>query len=309
LAGGYSQECWRYTARFLSHLELGHALEPPTTEELTIRRYRYLATFFTTEELTGSDASNPFGITEADLALPGWAGQQETRFLGFYTRHGLELALERFGFLDRLRDLGYPHPTLELMLEGAAGDTARIFGEPEKETLLVELRLGRDRHSVQGFELLSVEWLLMQNPRAEPAMSRPLLPGQSYPGLRLLTDVIALLIVVCDRLHLDGLVFVPSRFHIAAYGRSHLSFVDAEIQARFRAMLGFFADRPFAEAAAAVDQGRLEDADTGEPIRWQPAPMVLAVSERLDELVEERLRQAEAVETPRFRLRPEAGAA
>ncbi len=140
--------------------------------------------------------------------------------------------LERSGFFDRLRDMGFAHPNLELHLE-EAGHTLRIFGDPAQRELLCELRLQRDRHTFGGFELLSVEWLLLQNPRGRFTPKRPALPGQKHPGLGLLDDVVALLIVACDRLHLDGLVFVPSQFHIAAYGRSHMKFVKPATQQRF----------------------------------------------------------------------------
>ena len=63
--------------------------------------------------------------------------------------------------------------------------------------------------------LLRIEWLLMQNPRARFTAQRPRLPGQKHPGLGLLADVIALLIVACDRLQLGGLLFVPAHYHTA----------------------------------------------------------------------------------------------
>lgn len=312
LAGGYSADCWRYSARFLSHLEIDDPPEPPSTEEITLRRYRYLASFFSAAELSGGeDSEDLFGLTSEDLALPGWSGQQETRFLGFYTRHALELVLERTGFLDRLRDLGFPHPELEMSLEGPAGDSLRIYGDPEHLHLLCELRLRRDRRTLPNMELLSVEWLMMQNPKAGFSTARPRFPGQEHPGLGLLQDVVALLILACERLHLDGLAFVPSRFHVAAYGRSYLSFVDPKVQARFAALLHFIEESglSFPAAARAVDEKRLIDDDPespsyGKPVPWTPAPMVMGVSPELRRLVAERTAEAAALPRPRFRLEP-----
>jgi len=44
LAGGYGQHAWRYSARFFSSLRPGgQAIEPPTTAEVTLTRYRRLA--------------------------------------------------------------------------------------------------------------------------------------------------------------------------------------------------------------------------------------------------------------------------
>jgi acetoin utilization deacetylase AcuC-like enzyme len=291
LAGGYGLESWRYSARFLAEIEApGRRVEPPSTQEITLKRYRYISSFFDPAELSGGGDGDEFGFTEEDLSLPGWAGHRETRFLSFYTRNGLELVLERSGFFDRLRDLGYAHPTLELQLE-ESGDTLRIFGDPEKREMLCELRLQRDRSSFAGFELLSVEWLLLQHPRGQFSAKRPALPGQKHPGLGLLDDVVALLIVACDRLHLDGLVFVPSQFHVAAYGRSHMKFVKPAIQQRFEALLALTAGSGLAAASRAIAEGRVYDADSGEPVRWIPEPMVLAVSPRMIAFLEQQAQE------------------
>lgn len=293
LAGGYGPEAWRYSARFLSDLERpGEPIEPPSTDVITLKRYRYISSLFDPAELSGgpdedeADDDN-LGITAEDVMLPGWTQQRETRFLGFYTRHGIELVLERSGFLDRLRDLGFQHPTLDFHLEDPGGQTVRLWGDPDQRELLVEIRLLRDRRSVPGMELLRVEWLLMQNPRTEFSPERPPLPGQEHPGLGMLQDLVALLIVACERLHLDGLVFVPSQFHVAAYGRSHMRFLRPETQRRFDALFRFFSDAGtgFAEATRAVAEGRVRDRESGEIVRWRPEPMVLPVSERMEDAV------------------------
>ncbi len=307
LAGGYSQEAWRYTARFLSDVQRpGRPIEPPATEEITLKRYRYISRGLDPQELSGARPpggglteqrpgggqaqhnSDNFGLTEDDVLLPGWAGQKETRFLGFYTKHGLELVFERAGFLNRLRDLGFAHPTLALQLDDPGGQTLRIFGSPDRRELLVELRLRRDRRSLPGLELLSVEWLLLQNPRASfTDAGRSRMPGQSHPGLGMLGDVAAMLQVACERLHLDGLVFVPSQFHVAAYGRGYLTFLDAGVRARFEALLRLFRGVPLPEATRAVAAGRVLDAESGEVVKWQPSPMVLPVSDKLARRVRE----------------------
>ncbi|NJL28649.1 MAG: hypothetical protein HC897_12550 [Thermoanaerobaculia bacterium] len=101
-------------------------------------------------------------MTEADLFLPAWGARRETRLLGFYTKHGLELILERTGIFDRLRDLGFAQPTLDVDLADPAGETVRVFGAPDRAEVLVEMRLRRDRRSIPGMELLTIEWLLLQ---------------------------------------------------------------------------------------------------------------------------------------------------
>lgn len=301
LAGGYSYESWRYTARFLSDPSgRRRAIEPPSTEEMTLKRYRYISSLFDPAELTGASAENEFGFTEEDLFLPGWAAHRETRLLGYYTRHGIELVLERAGILDRVRDLGFPHPTLEFDLDDPTGHTVRIYSEPSRREVLMEMRLDRDRRSVPGMELLSVEWLLLQNPRATFGPGRPRLPGQQYPGLGMLKDTVALLAVACERLHLDGVVYVPSAYHVAVQWHGYLHFLKREAQARFNALTALLGELPLAEATRAVADGRVIDEASGEVFEWRPETMIAPISERLK--LEFKPHDVEADEG-RFRLR------
>ena len=288
LGGGYGLNAWRYSARFFSTLlNRGKAVEPPTTEELLLLRYRNMAREFSEHELTG-DVPTPkddWGLSEEDLSSLGGPHRPQ-RMLGFYSRQGLEFALERAGLLDRVRSLGFERPLLELDVDNPAGDTVRLFGDPDKRELLIEVRVRIDRRSLPHTALLSIEWLLLQNPRARFTPNRPQLPGQAHPGLGMLHDIIALLVLVCDRLQLDGLIFVPSQYHVASHGRKTMRFLKPEDEGLYRAFEKTFEGVPLANAAEAVLANRIVDARTGEPVVWQPAPMIFPVSERLREMVQ-----------------------
>lgn len=282
LAGGYGRNAWRYAARFLAHLLGGAGVEPPSTEEITLARYRRIARRFDPSELTGEADGDDWGLTEADI-LGSLAGTPpRTRFLGFYSKHGLELALERAGFLDKVRALGFKTPVVDLELDNPAGETLRMWAGRRRRELLMELRVRKDLVTVPGCELLRAEWLLLQNPRRSFPEGRQPLPGQQHPGLGLLRDVVALLVLVCDRLGLDGLLFVPSHYHMGAQSRKLLRFFEPEHEARFRAMRQALAGLGLPAATRAVAEGRLVDETTGQPATWEPVPMVLPVSEKLE---------------------------
>jgi len=294
LAGGYGHQAWRYSARFFAWLltDGREAVEPPSTEDITLARYRYQATFLDPAELTTEPGSGggksagdgwlgDLGLSAEDL-LPGFgSGQRESRFLSYYSTHGVELALERYGFLSQLRQLGYPHPTIEFQLDHPAGQTVRIFGDEDREDLLVELRVRRDRRSAPGSELLFVEWLLLQHPRGGFTGGRPRLPGQAHPGLGLLRDVVALLVLICERLDLDGIAFTPSHFHLAAQSERYLRFLRPEDQARFQALVRATRGLRLSVATRAIAEGRVRDRKTGEVVPWKPAPMVVPVDPEL----------------------------
>ncbi|MEM7479584.1 MAG: histone deacetylase [Acidobacteriota bacterium] len=307
LGGGYGSDAWRHTARTLAWMLTGDALEPPTTEALTLAGYRRLAAHFRPAELTGEDPDD-WGLSEEDiLGALGSPRRRSERFLGYYSQHGIELALERAGLFDRLRALGYRQPVLDFDLSGADGETMRVFGSPRRRHLLMELKVRRDKASLPPHEMLRVEWLLLQNPRREFSDRQPRLPGQQHPGLGMLRDLIALLVLVCDRQQLDGLLFVPSHYHTASQSRRVLRFVHPQDEGRFRALRSALGGLPLAQATGAVDEGRVQNLDTGEPFRWQPVPMVLPISDELEsrmhgDTYEE---EAEAVRgNTRLELRP-----
>jgi acetoin utilization deacetylase AcuC-like enzyme len=308
LAGGYGELAWRYSARFLGWLMSGGRREPllPADDEVLLARYRSVSQLLSPAELTGSGGDDNWGLTEADLfGVVDHA--EDPRFLGYYSHHGIELVLERSGLFDRLRDLGYRRPSLELDLSrGTAGHTARVWGSPRHRDLLVEVRLHRDRQALPGFELLSVEWLLLQNPSGDFTRLRPALPGQKHPGLGMLRDTVALLVQVCRRLHLDGLTFTPSHFHVAAQSSRYVRFLRPEDAALFDAITEALGERPLAEASRLVEEGWLVDAKTGKRFEWRPMPMVIAVSDALvhSHEADYEARRAEARQGRSLRLSP-----
>ncbi|HVR95265.1 MAG TPA: hypothetical protein VMW27_01530, partial [Thermoanaerobaculia bacterium] len=72
-------------------------------------------------------------------------------------------------------------------------------------------------------------------------------------------------------------------------------------EARMRVLESAFQEIPLARASQAVADGRVLDAKTGQVFQWQPAPMVLAISERLRERVESEEYERQVTEAvPRF---------
>jgi hypothetical protein len=203
-------------------------------------------------------------------------------------------------------------------LDNPAGQTVRIYGDTDEEELLTELRARRDRQTVPGAELLRVEWILLQNPRVSfggPGCEhREPLPGQRHPGLGLLRDTMALLVLICDRLGLAGISFVPSHYHMAAQAEEYLEFLDPEDAERYRAFREAVGHLPLGDATRAIDQGRVvdtSDGEPGEPVTWEPVPMVMAISDALKAKVRAlgAGREAGTDRSPerRFELRPAAG--
>ncbi len=283
LAGGYGRYAWRHTARYLLWLASGRELEPAAEEALALERFRRLrGVLHHAESLEDGLA---FTLGEEDLAglVPGL--ESPARFLGYFSRHGLELLLERSGVLAQLRAKGFRSLAVELEARPAPGQTLRVLCHDGRPELLVEMRAERSRAAVAGLEVIALEWLLLQNPREAFSARRPRLPGQQHPGLGLLRDFMGWLVVVCETHGLDGIHFVAAHYHIAMQSRRLVSPLRPADEARLQALARAFSGLPLPEATAAFDTGRVVHADTGEPAQWTPVATVLPVSERLRALV------------------------
>ncbi len=280
LAGGYGAHAWRHNARFLSSLLSGGRVhQPPPTSAATLSSYRRLAKLLRLPELSVEPGSDGWTLGAADLDPAG--GRVSTRFLDVYSRHGVELALERFGLLDRLRARGFPNLTVDFDLHDRRGHTLRIQSVGDTLHTLIEFRLRRDRGTVPGRELLSVEWLLSQDPRLPFAPDRPPLAGQEHPGLGLMRDFAAVLSLICEQLRLDGVVFVPSHYHIAAHIDIPFGFLAPPAEARMRALRHVLAGLSVAEASRALAEGRVWDRAAGRAAVWEPSPAVVPASSGL----------------------------
>jgi len=283
LAGGYGHAAWRHSARFLLWLASGRELEPLSEEELILKRTRRIAGAM--RAAPAVDDAFDFALSEEDLPGLSPGLPSRSRFLASLSRQTVELHLERLGILGQLRARGFRRLRVDLSFDGGLGDTLRVWCEDGPDELLVELRVRRSSQPIPEMEVLVVEWLLLQNPRAFFSDRRPRLPGQQYPGLGLLKDILGWLVVVCETQRLDGVYYVAGHYHIAMQSRHRVGFLRPEHAARASALTAALDGRTLAEAANALLAGHAVRDQDGRDVVWEPAPMVLPVSERLSSLV------------------------
>jgi hypothetical protein len=245
-----------------------------------------------------------FTLSEEDLAGLAPGLPPTSRFVGVLSRHGVELLLERLGILDQIRTKGFRNLRVDMNVDGR-GDTLRVVSEEAPGELLVELRVTRSRRLIPDMEVVAIEWLLLQNPRGSFSPKRPRLPGQQYPGLGLLRDVLGWLVALCEAHELDGVHFVAAHYHIAMQSRRVLRFLRPEDAARADALAAALEGLSLAEAAHALASGDAVRDEAGHAVAWEPAPMVLPTSPRLAALVsgpEYETQVAAAAEGLRFHL-------
>jgi acetoin utilization deacetylase AcuC-like enzyme len=317
LAGGYGPLAWRHGAAFFSWLLTGSSrLDIPLELELPVNHYRKLARLMKhpdpgppTRDPSGDRRSrapaDDWGLTDDDLGGAGFI--PDTRFLGVYSRHGIEFAMEESGLMDRLRQQGFRALRLFIDLDDPMGHTLTVKSGKKDPQTVVEMKLRVNRRLLPHQPLLSVEWLLIQDTRTSFELSRPLLPGQNFPGLGLLRDTAAVLVVAAERMDLDGLVFTPTHYHLARLAGPMGFFADPVHQGRMLALQHAVRSLRFGEAARAVDGGLVQDEETGRPAMWVPSPLVIPVSSALRDYFGSRDYEAKVEAARRgfkFRLTP-----
>jgi acetoin utilization deacetylase AcuC-like enzyme len=287
LAGGYGRHAWRHGAAFFNWLLEGdRAIHIPLELELPVGHYRRLTRLMKNPVLLADekieekkDQGNDWGLNEEELGMSGQIA--ESRFLGTFSRYAVEFALVEYGLMDRLLRLGFKELRVAIDLEDPLGHTLRVQTGGIDPQVVMEIKLQIDRHSEPGRSFLSIEWLLIQDARSRFELSRPLLPGQKYPGLGLLRDTAAVLIVLSERLKLDGLVFTPSHYHLAAISRPLAFSPDPEVEGRFQAIRLAVAKLDLRSATIAVESGKVIDTTSGQIVAWEPSRLIIPVSGEL----------------------------
>jgi hypothetical protein len=243
-------------------------------------------------------------LTEEDVTQE-LTGERRSRggashlFMGTYTAKGLEYVLERYGFLDLIRERGFSELILSINPSDPDRQIFRIHDrEQGPEHLLVEL-VASFRNLVTPVEALGegagetyrvvcIEWLLMQDPRGTFSLDRQKLPGQRYPGLGLGRWMVELLRMMSERVGCAGLMNIPQHYHNAyIYSKQMLCF-DLVDQGFLEALKRDLGHLPLVETSLAIDDGFLrrrraeEGGEVLEPVAWEGKPQVMPVRPELN---------------------------
>ncbi len=290
LAGGYSPSAWRSAGRMVRWALTGSTDPLPTRSDGEIRRlFGKIASGLDPYQLQFEEADD-FQITEADLMGELEGTPKANRILDYYSVHGVELAFEKYGFLEKLRHRGFTDLRFQVDPSDPERQRVSIYGSLNDTDYhrLVEMLVCRRRVPLPGLveddgaglDMLSIEWLLMQDPTREFSESRARLPGQEHPGLGMLHELLEMLYQACLRLGLDGIILHPSRFHIAAVGEGQGFFLAPEVEGRFRALAETLGVRDLSAVSSLIDREMVMRND-GTVFEWVPEDFVAPVSTRL----------------------------
>ena len=289
MGGGHGPLAWTLTYNMVHSLMVGEPLHRALRPGNIEAAYRKIYGTLNSEELRRGEAELTYEGVEAMLT-----GRQtgDELFMDAYTAEGLGLALERYGFFDLLRDRGFSDLLVSVDTGRPRHHLARIhFQRRDPEHLLVELavqlrtvplpRTGDTRGDDVLLRLLSIEWLLMQDPTSSFAPGRRGLPGQQRPGLGLGRWMVVLLSLMAERLGCDGLLAVPDHYHNAAIYSRMMLCLDPERQGYLEALRRDLDGLSLVEAAEAVHRGQVKER-AGRAVVWEGMAQVLPLRPRLN---------------------------
>jgi len=237
-----------------------------------------------------SDVIPHFGVR--DLSVEN----APSKLFGYYSSNGVRYALETLGVFKLLEAQGFSDFKVEVTGYDAWTQLLRVWGHNGGRSFL--LTEGRFRNSSwtvpaeapllksecgnRSFNVAFIDWMTLQNPLADFTPERPRLPGQEYPGLGIVHEVLEVFYAVARRLRLDALLVVSDRFHNAVIYSPSFFFVDPRRQAELVAIRQAGTGRSLQDMALALEAGLLYR-DRSEPYVWHGDLMISPLAVKIQD--------------------------
>ena len=216
-------------------------------------------------------------------------------FLGFYSKEGIRLALEKYGIYKLLEKKGFSALKTEVDTSEPYKHRIMIYREiKNQKNLIIELVLRKQFVNLnmpfncelngRHYSNLAIDWLRIQNPDGKFTTNRPQLPGQLYPGLGLGWAVLELLLIVCWRLKLAGLVNIPDHYHNAYIYSKVFYYVNPDVQAQFETLRRTFRDMPLNKISWGVEWGCVYDVNLNQTFKWLVNQQIIPIDQGLKQV-------------------------
>ncbi|NIA18549.1 MAG: hypothetical protein GWO85_00465 [Simkaniaceae bacterium] len=260
--------------------DLDHILKPRP------RKYRNLTKHLSDYLFTVEDHDT--ALSNEDIFQDLTSSRGTSRFLGYYSTKGIEMALELFGVYEKLKKYGLPKPRVKIDTNDPfLHKLTLIHTVKGKELISAELCVRRAPITLPDTphtkaDCLVIEWFLLQNPIKPFSRRRPQLPGQEHPGLGISMIIFEILYWMARRFNLDGVLLVPNYLHTGIlYGRQ-CAFLDPFRQGELQVLSEAAAKKySLDQLSWACAEGQLLNTKTNEIYEWIPAPIVQPVSRKL----------------------------
>jgi len=221
-------------------------------------------------------------------------GTSSGLFLGKYSEDGVKFIMERFGLDKQARRLGLrnlkvvidtrdPYRHRLTIYHGAVQDPQHIIMDfVARYQHLVPKDVDAENEYAKQLKVLTVEWLLLQNPRGKFTTRRPQLPGQRFPGLGLGDQLLALFTLMGRHLKVDGIINIPEYFHTGLIFTRRFIFLSPCVQALVMQMSqDLWKKYRLAVIAWASATESIMNIKTGEAQIWEPRRQIIPLQGQL----------------------------
>jgi hypothetical protein len=232
-------------------------------------------------------------IGEGEIFSALAEGRGTTLFLGKYALNEVFAVLAKKNFIKEARKRNLWPLAFDMDSSAFPLQRFQIFlGEKSPDYLIVDLKIRegvfrpKERLAVEPplreFKSLILEWLTLQNPRAEFSEKRGALPGQQYPGLGMSKKIMDLFIYLGKLTHKDAILAFPAFYHNAVLFSRYFHFFNPEKEGEVESIRRTFSHMPIKQLAWAVYLSCLRTA-SGEVYEWKAEEQVFPLAKDLRE--------------------------
>lgn len=262
-------------------------------------KYWRIARRINTEQLHKGRFSQ-LDFSESDLFHLDIGKRGTALFLGYYSKEGIDLAFHKYGVYKKLSKKGFKNVITDLDTRDAFKHKIALYHEKKhRDNLVIELVVRKTYCKVEMpwkcelngkfYPALAIDWLLIQNIFGDFTKQRPRLPGQKYPGLGFSHIVLELLLIICWRLNLSGLINVPEHYHNAYLYSKAFYYFDPDEQARFQALKKTFKNYPLDKISWGIDWGCVIDLNCNAPFTWIAKEQIIPLEKELKRLFQSKI--------------------
>ncbi|HOA36449.1 MAG: hypothetical protein WBK24_01360 [Dethiobacteria bacterium] len=222
-------------------------------------------------------------------------------FLNRFGPDEIMALMEKVGLVEHLHARGFRNLQLEIMRDEVQNHHLKVYdGTIDPENLLINLRLSRSRFvpdqcffnetkNKPVLDMVMIEWLSAEDPRAGFTPGRPQLPGQSRPGLGSLRHLIEIMYITGRILMVDGFMDVPEHFHGAVMYSQKFKFFDPVQEAVLQAILRDLKEYSLHDLSWGMLTKSIVDSSTGRPEIYIPSEQVFPISRHLNKYYNSKL--------------------
>ncbi len=244
----------------------------------------------TVQEISFSDAD--FSLSEAELMRQLNEKKGYSLYLGVFTKEEVERVLRRSHISQQLYKIGFTDLLLDINTDDPHRHILRVyFGKKDKSHLLIEIILSESIFKPKimylpsfkygSYNMMVIEWLILQNPLSQFTKEKAQLPDQQYPGLGIARQVADMLIKVATYLHKDGILNFPQYYHNAVIYSELFKFYNPYMHGILKALEKSLSKYTLADAAYAMSLGCVKNLKDGEIFKWKAEELILPLSGEL----------------------------